>query len=74
MLGRWLSLALLVAGLTLLAVATFSYLSFSGGPAVAAEEPDLTLEEVNSGQDVPFVFRLRNDSWRPVRVVGLAPC
>jgi len=44
MLRRWLTLVLLVAGLTFLAVAAVSYLSLSTDPAVAEEQPGVTLE------------------------------
>ena len=74
MLRRWLSMTLGVAGLILLGLAASSYYSSPSGPALAVEEADLNLTNIIPGQETPVVFQLRNDSCRPIRVVGQAEC
>jgi hypothetical protein len=71
---RALPTALLVAGLALLGLATYSYFARSDGPALVVAEPELEVDDCVPGQETEVVFRLLNKSGRPVRVVGLVPC
>jgi hypothetical protein len=74
MLLRLLSAALVLVGLSLLGVAAWSYFAPPRGPALETPETDMELGQCTPGQETEVVFHLQNNSRRPIRVLGLAPC
>ncbi|MCI0458258.1 MAG: hypothetical protein L0Z62_14940 [Gemmataceae bacterium] len=71
---RIISVALALGGLALLGLATHSYFTAPAGPSFVAVETDLAVGDCIVGQVTEIVIPLKNNSDRPVRVVGWASC
>jgi hypothetical protein len=71
---RLIVAAIGLCGLTFLGLAAYSYFGPPRGPALAVAESDLDLGNCLAGRETEVVFRLRNNSGHPIRVLRLVLC
>ena len=71
MLLRSISMILVLGGLALVGLAVYSYFAPPLGPALVVAKGDVELGDCAAGQDVDVVFRLQNNSGKPIPVLGM---
>jgi len=75
MVFRVLSMSLILAGVALIGVAGYGYLTQPPpGPFLVVHQPDIELSDLRAGGDTEFTIPLQNNSKRPIKIVGLAWC
>jgi hypothetical protein len=75
MLHRLVSWLLLLGGILALGLGAYSYFTdYPAGPYLIAHERTINLTDCPVGEVRPLAIRLRNDSGRSVRIVGVEEC
>lgn len=74
MVVRILQVAFVLAGSSLLAMATLDYFARADGPSVTIAEPDRTIDVGPAGRETLVTFEFNNAGARLVRIMGLTVC
>jgi hypothetical protein len=71
---RWLAWVLFLAALVFLAVAGYGFFAQPAAQCVVVDDTEIVVADGVGGQETIVRIHVRNDSGRPIRLLGAAEC